>query len=628
MPVQSCQLNNRPGFKFGPTGTCYVGRGARKRAARQGRAIEASQARTDNACGCGHVHNVTTRTRSVPTNPLKADPSRTITLRRMFTVAIRKRFLRLKSKIIQLVDHEDAFGIRQVRNQERDDGRKGKPEGVGRGGRGGHVAVSPIKNKDGTAITGNNRHNMPPNIRMEPMAEVLEKTATLVSNGDVLIANRRFAFESTPRQVDLFEAWLRGQIDADILGGNGDRYWERFIQQGYEKGAGRAFQDVRFSEFAAKGDDVSDFFEGTREEFLRSSFAVPETVEKVQLLASRTFRDLKNVTEDMAAKMSRVLADGLVAGQNPRVITRELNKQIDGLGIGSMNARNRAEVLARTEILRAHNEAQLDSFERLGVDKVGVMAEWSTAGDDRVCFPAGTMVTTPTGQTPIQLLKSGDLVKTRGDYQKVVHCNSRLYTGSLVRITTKKTVVHSTSEHPFWVVGAGWQRAIDIDRRDSLRSSKGESLRVLDARESELNNLFVYNIQVENQPEFYANGLLVHNCPICQPLEGVVMTIREARGSIPIHPSCRCVWLPSNVGEDPNKKRRVRFTDPKTGKISTTKVGQKRTKAEIDGAIDKSLRAALPKRTKRTIAQQRAISPLGGKTIMKKRPKSILDEPT
>ena len=45
MPVQRCQKNNKPGYKFGKTGTCYTGPSAKAKAERQGRAIKASQAR-------------------------------------------------------------------------------------------------------------------------------------------------------------------------------------------------------------------------------------------------------------------------------------------------------------------------------------------------------------------------------------------------------------------------------------------------------------------------------------------------------------------------------------------------------------------------------------------------------
>jgi SPP1 gp7 family putative phage head morphogenesis protein len=33
-------------------------------------------------------------------------------------------------------------------------------------------------------------------------------------------------------------------------------------------------------------------------------------------------------------------------------------------------------------------------------------------------------------------------------------------------------------------------------------------------------------------------------CPKCSHLEGVVYTLDEASGIIPVHPNCRCYWLP------------------------------------------------------------------------------------
>ena len=38
-------------------------------------------------------------------------------------------------------------------------------------------------------------------------------------------------------------------------------------------------------------------------------------------------------------------------------------------------------------------------------------------------------------------------------------------------------------------------------------------------------------------------------CKVCQPLQGVVLKVKEARGLLPRHPNCRCSWIPANVGE-------------------------------------------------------------------------------
>jgi DNA topoisomerase-1 len=39
-------------------------------------------------------------------------------------------------------------------------------------------------------------------------------------------------------------------------------------------------------------------------------------------------------------------------------------------------------------------------------------------------------------------------------------------------------------------------------------------------------------------------------CPVCAPLEGIVMRLSEAHGLIPRHPNCMCTFVPANVGED------------------------------------------------------------------------------
>ncbi len=378
-----------------------------------------------------HTHNAH---RSGHRNPLQADPTRTITLRKQFMREMFMRFNRLKREITALVDERDAFGLRS-RNR--------------------------IFNQD-------------PEL------------------------DRAFAFETTSTQVQEFEAWLATRIDEIILDAGAsatEGYWADFVEEGYRKGAGRAFNDARkpFARgFAAAGDDVSDFFKGTREEFLRSAFGQPESIDKIKTLAGRTFTDLKNVTSDMSTKISRELVTGLSQGDNPRVIARKLNKVVEGVG------KAKAKQIAQTEIIRAHAEGQLDAIEGMGFKTVTVMVEWSTAGDDRVC-------------------------------------------------------------------------------------------------------------------------------PLCEALDGMVLTIREARGLIPRHSSCRCSFLPANVGEEPKN----------------------RTQKEIQATLDASVAAELPKgrvikgvgrrfqdpvtgtfirKRNRTLAAQKKLSTWPGATkkIAKKRPKPFV----
>lgn len=61
-------------------------------------------------------------------------------------------------------------------------------------------------------------------------------------------------------------------------------------------------------------------------------------------------------------------------------------------------------------------------------------------------------------------------------------------------------------------------------------------------------SMAVHNLEVEGEPEFFANKLLVHNCKICAPLDGHSEKIwgAEFPEGPPAHPNCRCYlhWVP------------------------------------------------------------------------------------
>lgn len=202
-----------------------------------------------------------------------------------------------------------------------------------------------------------------------------EGTVKLTTN---LVINTRWAYQPNPDKVKLFRQWLQQQIGIHVVGQAEEDLWRRYVEAGYKKGAGRAWEDATAVERIKGGKEKLDFYRGSREQFLRDSFARPESVEKVKLLAGRGFDDLEGITSDMSLRMTRKLTDGLVEGKAPAAIARDLADEVD---IG----RTRASVISRTEIIRAHAEGQLQALEDLGVDEVGVAVEWSTAGDEKVC---------------------------------------------------------------------------------------------------------------------------------------------------------------------------------------------------------------------------------------------------
>jgi len=115
----------------------------------------------------------------------------------------------------------------------------------------------------------------------------------------------------------------------------------------------------------------------------------------VGVLYSRVFEDLRGITTQMDTQISRVLSQGLIDGDGPRLLARKLVGTINGTGIGDLGltdtlgrfipARRRAEILARTEVIRAHHQATVQEYKNWRAENVYVVAEFLTAGDDRVC---------------------------------------------------------------------------------------------------------------------------------------------------------------------------------------------------------------------------------------------------
>lgn len=209
---------------------------------------------------------------------------------------------------------------------------------------------------------------------------IVEEDAFGLTPRKPLVLHQRYAALMTPQQLEEFRRWVQGQVDQGILGRTrpGEPNWlQQYISESYEKGQGRAFDDA-MKKYGYGGQAPPEYYQGSRDQFLRDAFRNPASVERVELLASRSFTDLKNVTEGMSTQLSRTLTDGIIQGRSPREVGRELNKVVDGY-------KNRGLTIARTETIRAHADGQLEALKQLGVEEVGVMVEWSAAADDLVC---------------------------------------------------------------------------------------------------------------------------------------------------------------------------------------------------------------------------------------------------
>jgi SPP1 gp7 family putative phage head morphogenesis protein len=168
-------------------------------------------------------------------------------------------------------------------------------------------------------------------------------------------------------KIERFEDWLQEAQESEVLEVV-SRDENRYVRRAYERGfkdADRRLRGVGVAVGNAPSMEVA------------LSAGIHER--KLQALFTENFERLEGITADVTEDVKRTLADGLAEGESPTTMARRLTNRVDATG------KNWATVRARTEVVRAHSEATLTRFEQMGLDTVTIRAEWSTAGDRRVC---------------------------------------------------------------------------------------------------------------------------------------------------------------------------------------------------------------------------------------------------
>lgn len=187
-----------------------------------------------------------------------------------------------------------------------------------------------------------------------------------------------------------------------------------------------------------------------------------------------------------------------------------------------------------------------------GMQTAGVEGGITGKGFD--CLPAGTMVTTEEGDRLIEQLVEENYrglvfscaMQERAATLRRMIAGKKTECAALMQIKTQGGVLHCTPNHRI----AAWRRA-DLARvafdgfiaADKLRfdhlllrrcpfCENSHHERILDMRMVEHRDKVVYDIEVERDHCFFANGFLVHNCGIIDdsikgPAEAASPTVRR-----------------------------------------------------------------------------------------------------
>jgi len=205
-----------------------------------------------------------------------------------------------------------------------------------------------------------------------------------------------FAFARSAVKVEEFMQWLQQQVDLGLLtiqqfqqiGSGVETVWTNmYVQDSYKRGVIRAR-----AEMIAAGKNIPSIEASGGIDVVMST---PFHMDRVGLLYSRVYSDLKGITNAMESIISRILAQGMIDGDGALLLARKIVAAIDGTNLGTLGitdrlgrfipAEVRAEMLARTELIRAFHLATIQEYRNWKVLNIQVQGEWKTAGDDRVC---------------------------------------------------------------------------------------------------------------------------------------------------------------------------------------------------------------------------------------------------
>jgi len=210
------------------------------------------------------------------------------------------------------------------------------------------------------------------NVRFGKVKKAVNRVFNTKEHSEVIL--NIYAFATDKGKIEEFRKWLDSQIELNIfekvtLNPDGsynvapELWTDYYIDSAYKKGIRRGKSELNKILPADSTSRIIDY-----------GFASPIAGATVENLFTRTFNELKGVTDYMGQQISRILSDGLINGQSPRVIARTMAKEIDTI------TAVRARVIARTEIIRSHHLANIAEYEKAGIQGVKVQAEWSTAG--------------------------------------------------------------------------------------------------------------------------------------------------------------------------------------------------------------------------------------------------------
>lgn len=229
---------------------------------------------------------------------------------------------------------------------------------------------------------------------------------------------KKYAFQTSAEKLVAFKEWLESRAQyhlLDMVTGptmqvHEGKWWaDKYVMSAYKKGMVRAAQEMKKRGFKQYQNLMPVELQPTPERWASMAITSPVHADRVALIFSRTYEDLKGITSSMAKSMTDILADGMVGGEDPYAVAKNLTAAID-------TSKARANMIARTETIRAHHVASINTYREAGLEGVEVQAELATVArgtdnhkDLHVC-PLCQALEKQTQKNPVSLDEAEGLI--------------------------------------------------------------------------------------------------------------------------------------------------------------------------------------------------------------------------
>jgi len=219
------------------------------------------------------------------------------------------------------------------------------------------MAASPILPRNGADPTGQDRRERGAinemMIRLRKIGRgmrdiVAQQKYQAVTFNSFHINETIYKFELDAVILARINEEIAALIDSILLEGGERELWlfRSYVEPAYVQGSAASYSNLAIQAQAYK------LSKPTLESLLLSQ----PYRDRIGLVRARVFEEMRGLTESMRSDLGSTLARGMAAGQNPRVIAKDVEKRV---GVSAARART----IARTEITSALKNARLDEDE-------------------------------------------------------------------------------------------------------------------------------------------------------------------------------------------------------------------------------------------------------------------------